>query len=248
MFCCKRLFIRKVTVKTCRTCKIEKPLAHYNKNKRQKDGHAKVCRECDKEYNKQLYRKKHPRESTPDGYKHCSRCKELKILAEFNRRKEVNVQPHCKECNNVIYKTWREQGSGKQWERDYAKKRKDQDPLYKLRFLLRLRLLDALKRSVRGGSVSKKHSALDLIGCSIEELKQYLESKFVAHMGWHNHGTEWEIDHIVPCTWFDLRNPEEQKRCFHYTNLQPLFRTTREVEGIQYVGNRNKRNFSSYKQ
>ena len=31
------------------------------------------------------------------------------------------------------------------------------------------------------------------------------------------------IDHIVPCFAFDLTDEAEQKRCFHYTNLQPLW-------------------------
>ena len=42
-------------------------------------------------------------------------------------------------------------------------------------------------------------------------------------MTWENHGAVWHIDHIVPCCKFDLTNEHEQKRCFHYSNLQPLF-------------------------
>jgi hypothetical protein len=60
---------------------------------------------------------------------------------------------------------------------------------------------------------------LDLLGCSIEALKEYLEFKFKRGMRWDNYG-DWHIDHILPCCSFDLSNPEQQRQCFHWTNLQ----------------------------
>ena len=66
-------------------------------------------------------------------------------------------------------------------------------------------------------------------------------------MTWKNHGTIWEIDHIKACSNFDLTKLEEQKQCFHYTNLQPLFKTTEIAEKHGYIneiGNRNKGNKS----
>jgi hypothetical protein len=42
-------------------------------------------------------------------------------------------------------------------------------------------------------------------------------------MNWNNHGPIWHIDHIIPCKAFDLTIPEQQRQCFHYTNLQPMF-------------------------
>ena len=61
-------------------------------------------------------------------------------------------------------------------------------------------------------------------------------------MTWENYGKYWHIDHIVPCYYFDLLKEEEQKRCFHYTNLQPLFARTQIINGVEYIGNLNKRN------
>jgi hypothetical protein len=57
---------------------------------------------------------------------------------------------------------------------------------------------------------------------------------------------EWEIDHIKACANFDLTKLEEQKQCFHYTNLQPLFKTTEIAESFGYInqiGNRNKNKY-----
>ena len=64
-----------------------------------------------------------------------------------------------------------------------------------------------------------------LIGCSIEELKQHLEKQFTLGMNWKNYGYGWHVDHIKPCAFFDFSKEEEQKKCFNYTNLQPLWAT-----------------------
>ena len=70
---------------------------------------------------------------------------------------------------------------------------------------------------------NRKHgTTIKLLGCNINELRFYLEGKFIDGMSWDNYG-EWHIDHIRPCASFDLTDPEQQKKCFHYTNLQPLW-------------------------
>lgn len=64
-------------------------------------------------------------------------------------------------------------------------------------------------------------------------------------MNWDNHGEIWEIDHIKPCDSFNLTDIEQQKQCFHYTNTQPLFKTTDIAGSFGYndeIGNRNKSN------
>ena len=53
-------------------------------------------------------------------------------------------------------------------------------------------------------------------------------------MTWENHG-EWHIDHIKPCASFNLLNEDEQKKCFHYTNLQPLWASENLSKGCKYV-------------
>lgn len=83
---------------------------------------------------------------------------------------------------------------------------------------LRSRLYHLLKGN------SKSKSTLDLLGCSLQKLKEYLEELFLEGMGWKNYG-RWHVDHIVPCKKFNLSIPEEQNKCFHYTNLQPLWKT-----------------------
>ena len=86
--------------------------------------------------------------------------------------------------------------------------------------------MDALKRHTNGGKVNKYHSAIELIGCSIDAYKQHLEQGFKHDMTWENHGPIWHIDHIKSCQYFDLSKPEEQEKCFHFSNMQPLWSTT----------------------
>lgn len=80
-------------------------------------------------------------------------------------------------------------------------------------------------------SRNKKGSrTLLLLGCSIQHLREHFQSKFQPGMSWQNMGRHgWHIDHIRPCSSFDLSKLEEQMKCFHWTNLQPLW----ERENIQ---------------
>jgi hypothetical protein len=84
--------------------------------------------------------------------------------------------------------------------------------------LLRTRLKDTLRRKGK----SKSATTLKLTGCTAEELSKHLEEHFLPGMTWANRGT-WHIDHIKPCASFDLTKPAQQRKCFHYSNLQPLW-------------------------
>lgn len=100
---------------------------------------------------------------------------------------------------------------------------------FKLRHSCKTRIYQALK------GINKSKSTMKLIGCSIEQLKTYLESKFKKGMTWKNYGYYgWHIDHIKPCCKFDLAKESEQKKCFHYTNLQPLWMKENLSKGNYY--------------
>lgn len=102
--------------------------------------------------------------------------------------------------------------------RKYQARKYKTDAEYRLASCLRSRVIHALF------GAKKSSNTFKLIGCSKGELKTWLESKFKPGMTWENHGRfGWHIDHIRPCSSFDLSIPEEQAACFHYTNLQPLW-------------------------
>lgn len=119
----------------------------------------------------------------------------------------------------------------REWERE-KKKRNRKDPQWRLVNALRTRLRDAL----RGSGVKKSIKTMELLGCPPVWLEAYLEEQFQPGMTWANHGPVWHIDHIKPCAAFDLSSPEQQRICFHWTNLQPLFATENLKKGDKYAG------------
>ena len=105
----------------------------------------------------------------------------------------------------------------KKYFRNYQNKRNKEDINHRLAGSLRARLRAAIKKH----KTTKSFRTMELVGCSIDELKKHLEIKFKKGMSWNNYG-KWHVDHIVPVDFFDLTKIEEQKKCFHYLNLQPL--------------------------
>lgn len=73
------------------------------------------------------------------------------------------------------------------------------------------------------------------MGCGangIKALCEHIESKFADGMTWENR-QDWQIDHIKPCASFDLTDPAQQRACFHYTNLQPLWTVDNQQKGCR---------------
>lgn len=105
----------------------------------------------------------------------------------------------------------------------YQTRREKEDINFKLKRSLRSRLRHAIINNQKIGS------AVSDLGCTIDFLKQYIESKWQGEMSWDNWGTckwgvrNWQIDHIIPLASFDLTNMEQFKKANHYTNLQPLW-------------------------
>ncbi len=104
------------------------------------------------------------------------------------------------------------------YTRKYRKEKYNKDTNFRLSMRLRGRIVDALRSGLKAGS------AIDDLGCSIDDLKSYLESKFQKGMNWGNWGVSgWHIDHIKPISSFDLTDRSQFVRACHFTNLQPLW-------------------------
>jgi hypothetical protein len=111
----------------------------------------------------------------------------------------------------------------------YQKNRYKTDINFKLSGCLTRRINKLLK------GINKSKSTLKLLGCTIEHLWIHLEKQFQPGMTKENYGL-YHIDHIRPCASFDLTIPEEQAKCFHYTNLQPLWAKDNLSKGAKYDG------------
>jgi len=195
-------------MKICRTCKKEKEDNAFEKNR-------KVCFCCRyKQVSKEVLLKK----KTKQRIKH-----QLNPEIKNNlKRLDYSLNKEKYKTRNRIY--WAKHG------REYQKKRLLNDPQFKISKTLRTRINNALVNN------TKSKSTIELLGCSIEFLKSYLESKFEPGMDWGNHTKYgWHIDHIKPCISFDLSKPEEQAKCFHYSNLQPLWAEENLSKGCKII-------------
>lgn len=224
-------------MKKCSKCNQEKEYNFFYKKTSSKDGYNNICKECRKEYNTlniiqtQQYYQENKEQYKINSKKYYENNKEKVNKASINFQK---THPHLKK---QYEKKWRL--NNKEYFKEWRKRNYHTKPKFKLRVILGNRLNEVLKKD----KTYKTNSIIDIIGCNLSNLKTHLESQFLPEMSWDNHGEIWEIDHIKPCASFDLTQEKQQKKCFHYTNFQPLFKTTQIAESLGYknkVGNRNK--------
>jgi hypothetical protein len=155
---------------------------------------------------------------------YCKKCGNKKALERYYKNREHNLlkqkewhysnrEKRTKQLREYSY-------SHRDNRNTYLAKKMKQDGQFKIRKNIR----DRMRSAMQGKSKSK--NTMELLGCTIEELKSHLEKQFTHGMNWDNYGKKgWHIDHILPCASFDLTDPEQQRKCFHYTNLQPLWAT-----------------------
>ena len=93
---------------------------------------------------------------------------------------------------------------------------------YRIKRRLYIALWNVLNKETHRCEMYPKYE--ELFGCNKKYLKNHIELQFRDGMNWNNHSlTGWQIDHIIPISAFDLTDEDQCKKCFHYTNLQPLW-------------------------
>ena len=184
-------------------------------------------REKRKQQNKEWYKnnpdkvkknKKRFQENNPDYDKEYRKNnnEELKQYKKLWDKQNPDYDKIWNEQNPDYKKQWNQ--NNPDYKRNYEKNRRNNDIGYKILGNLRSRVWYVLKNNIKSARTMK------LVGCTIDFLIEYIEKQFSPEMNWDNYGKNkyWEIDHIIPCSSFDLTDPEQQRKCFHYTNLQPL--------------------------
>ena len=168
----------------------------------------------------------------------CSKCKIEKDFNEFHRctSNKSGYKSACKDCESQRRKNYYENNKEKELERgknyckknryiknEYVRNRRKNDNLFRL--TLNIRTL--IGQKIRNGGYTKRSKTNDILGCSYEEFKNYLESRFETWMNWDNYGKYngelnygWDIDHIIPVG--SSITEKDLIKLNHYTNLQPL--------------------------
>lgn len=138
----------------------------------------------------------------------------------INKRQKENYQENKNYIKNKA-KNYRDNNREK--INKHVKDRKNKEPLFKLR----LNIGNSILRAIKNNGYKKKSKTQEILGCSFEQFKAHLESKFESWMTWDNHGSYngtlnygWDIDHIIPIS--SAKIEEELIKLNHYTNLQPL--------------------------
>ena len=124
----------------------------------------------------------------------------------------------------------RQTPEGKAHRAAVHKQRYQNDPQYRIGRRLRKNLYDILRR---------RPNKIDLIGCTKQFLRGYLESQFKDGMSWENYGSGWQVDHKIPLAAFDLTDEAQQMKAFHYSNLQPLWAKDNAAKGSKLLYNGN---------
>lgn len=149
------------------------------------------------------------------NFKKCSKCGLEKIVNLFHKNRAT-----CTPCRSEQARQWRIKNKEQhnKYQSEYKIKRYNSELQFKIKHVLRARLRKAMLNNWKSGS------AVSELGCSIEQFKAHIESKFQEGMSWNNWSRDgWHVDHIIPLDNFDLSKIEELKKACHYTNLQPLW-------------------------
>jgi hypothetical protein len=186
----------------------------------------KKCAKCGIEKNEEEFYK---HKSHKDGlFSICKSCQKEYYKNNHEKAKEYQKEyyKNNSEKHKETTKQWRKNNKNK--IQAYNTEKYHSDPQFNIALRLRSRLGIAL----RAQGANKAGRTEELVGLPFEELKKYIESLFIDGMTWENRKL-WHIDHIKPVSSFDLTNPEEQKKCFHYTNLQPLWAEENLTKGAR---------------
>lgn len=224
--------------KTCKgECGEEHPLIEEFWYRRKSGRFNTTCKTCEKKRLLERHRKNRENPAFVQENKKRERKRYLSNQEFYKKRSRDRYRndPEAREKDKENSKLYFQNNRDK--IRVRRKENMENNPSAKIAARMRGRILRGLKAQ----SAEKKHRSIDYLGCTIEELVEHLEGQFQEGMGWNNYGnpngdhTEcWHVDHIRPCVSFDLTDEDQQRVCFHYSNLQPLWAKDNLSKGGKY--------------
>lgn len=208
--------------KVCSQCNISLPLTNFYLDRTiiRDVAYRSKCKLCCKK-NNSLRTNHVPDKAVKD--KKCSICSETKKYSEFYVSKR-HLDGYFKECISCTEVKRKNKGNNPKFKRtkEYMiayNKQRNTDPNFKLKYAIKSNLHSHIRRIENG---VKSERTLTYVGCSLNFLRSWFEFQFGEHMSWDNHGTYWHIDHIKPCSSFDLTNNDMLHECYNWSNLRPI--------------------------
>lgn len=221
-------------LKKCIKCDTDKILSDFKTSGKSIDGRTNICKICSR-INKEI--------------QICVNCKELKEMSfKFYKKNGLKIKSYTNKCIDCYRKqeqlrsinknkNYRKNNIDKINKRTKAYIKENKDKInkrsreYYRKFTtlqkLRLSISNNIKMSLKIKKLIKGLRTKDILGCSFEEFKIYIESKFEDWMTWENKGLYngeynhgWDLDHIIPIS--SAKTEEEVYKLNHYSNFQPL--------------------------
>ena len=188
---------------SCKTCANLKKQRKYNANPQRYKDAQKARYNADPQ---------HYRDNAKRWYQ--DNTERAKTRTREYTARMISLDPDFHKKNHAK----RDKTKVRQQQNAYRKERMANDPAFKMACAMRSYVWKVLKTH----SVAKKEKLNEYLGCDLPTLVKHLEDQFADGMSWANYG-QWHHDHIIPVNAFDLSKEADRAKCFHYTNLQPLW-------------------------
>jgi len=220
----------------CKNCLSEKDLSDFylKKNGKVKSLYCRIC------YNIYYKNNKEKRKIYYESNKEYFYNQHKKWINENKEGRENYLKDYRQENKQILSeKSVVYRNNNKEHIREIRKnyyKKRISDPLFRLKKIIRTLIRNSLYRKF----TSKSKKTTQILGCSFDEFKIYLESKFDSNMNWGNHGEYWHLDHIKPISL--ATTEEEVYELNHYTNFQPLYWRDNIIKSNKY----NDENHTNY--
>ena len=213
-----------MTFKICKKCNINKSISEFYVKKKSFTGKCKscLCIEQQERYSKNKI--------TLQIKKKEYKIKNKESIKEY--QKTYTQTQDYKEKRSVYDKTYYNNNKNKIKERHkiYEKYYRNTNLNRRIKCSLRSRIRHALKKT-------KNCSLENIIECNIDFFKEWLMFQFDEKMSWDNYGTYWQIDHVKPCSLFNLEIIDEQTKCFSWKNCRPLEKNLNNKKSNKYDEN-----------
>lgn len=225
-----------MTYKECSKCKVSKDTSEFHSASARKDGFQPQCKLCRSQYKQNTIRKKRWYEDHKELTIERSSCRyeeNKEQLSEYRKNHYIlNVERYKWQAKDYYRKTYEADPVGtKKRNADYVKHWRNKNP-----HIVAWRTV--LRGSLERMGQRKQDHTIKLLGYSANDLKEHLENLWTSGMSWDNYG-DWHIDHIKPVSCFDKTTLPSIVNALE--NLRPLWATTREIDGVIYEGNLNRK-------